>query len=316
MTGMEPSITAIGRDKEFPAYAVLVRTYNSGQTIGDLLESLFCLEQVLSRVIVVDSGSKDDTLEICRSYGCEIYLYEGSAFNYSKSLNQGFFVIDEAYCLVISSDVRVLRRGLFSCMLAALRSASAAVADVNFTAPEFSVQVHDLTDFNGKNEIWNPCALYLTKYVHELKFDERIPASEDQLFALRLFQLGHRTVELRGPWIAYGNPRVSGRKRNNGLVATAYYVHRKDLSLVSIMRVARRALRKFASGELQEFVRDGALASRLVMARYFEPRFASRYFKEESKRFPFLGSRWTRLIFVKQCRLHICSLSALWKTRS
>lgn len=232
------------------------------------------------RIIVIDSGSIDDTLRICLEHGCEIYQYEGNSFNYSRALNQGFSRVGEPYCLVISSHIRILRSDVVSAMLTEMEKFSAVVAWVNYTKASFSVRAHDLADFNGTNGIWNPCALYVSSYVHQLGFDESLPASEDAHFALRLFQLGHQTVELCGPWIEYANPRISGRKRNNGLVAVAYYVYPKNLGIRNIRRVARRAFRRLLSGHISEFNREAALAARLFMARYFEPRFPSRYFKE------------------------------------
>lgn len=47
---------------------VVVLTYNEEKNIGDCLESIKSLEHVF----VVDSGSTDGTLEICRSYGVEV----------------------------------------------------------------------------------------------------------------------------------------------------------------------------------------------------------------------------------------------------
>ena len=48
--------------------SIITATYNSGQTVSDTLDSVLRQDCHDYELIVKDGGSKDDTLEICRSY--------------------------------------------------------------------------------------------------------------------------------------------------------------------------------------------------------------------------------------------------------
>src|SRR6266511_1033211 len=86
--------------KESTAISVLLRTYNSAKTLDRVIGGLG--QRELDEVIVVDSGSKDSTLEIAGRHGAKIVIAEGP-FNYSKSLNLGFKAAKNPWVLVLSS---------------------------------------------------------------------------------------------------------------------------------------------------------------------------------------------------------------------
>ena len=48
--------------------SIITATFNSGRTVGDTLESVLGQDYGDYELIIKDGGSKDDTLDICRSY--------------------------------------------------------------------------------------------------------------------------------------------------------------------------------------------------------------------------------------------------------
>jgi GT2 family glycosyltransferase len=69
---------------------VVIRTLNEGDLIGRCLETL--ARQVSPYeldVLVVDSGSTDETLKIARTHGARIVELSPGGFDYSKALNLG-----------------------------------------------------------------------------------------------------------------------------------------------------------------------------------------------------------------------------------
>lgn len=62
-------------DKEYPTVSAVIATYNSALTIGYCLDSLFKQDYPQDRieVIVVDGGSKDNTLSIVSKYKTKIF---------------------------------------------------------------------------------------------------------------------------------------------------------------------------------------------------------------------------------------------------
>jgi len=80
--------------------SVLIRTFNSGRTLPRVLSALPLLDG--DELLIVDSGSTDDTLAIAQRHGARVIQPEGP-FNYSKSLNAGFAVARNPWVLVLSS---------------------------------------------------------------------------------------------------------------------------------------------------------------------------------------------------------------------
>lgn len=94
--------------------SAIVRTYNEGEYIGRLIDSLGC--QTVNgdndlEIIVVDSGSTDSTLEILEEKQVRTIKIKQEEFNYSKALNLGiehssgeFLVILSAHSIPCKSD--------------------------------------------------------------------------------------------------------------------------------------------------------------------------------------------------------------------
>ena len=71
--------------------SVVIRTLNESKYLGELLQTI--QHQVLEKcdweVIVVDSGSDDDTVAIAEEYGCRIARISPEEFSFGRSLNIG-----------------------------------------------------------------------------------------------------------------------------------------------------------------------------------------------------------------------------------
>jgi glycosyltransferase involved in cell wall biosynthesis len=84
--------------------SVVVRTYNESKHLGQLLAKI--RRQVLPRsveLIVVDSGSTDDSVAIAEGHGARIVHIKQSDFTFGRSLNVG--------CAAASGDVLVFISG-------------------------------------------------------------------------------------------------------------------------------------------------------------------------------------------------------------
>ncbi|XOV89478.1 MAG: glycosyltransferase [Pseudomonadota bacterium] len=71
--------------------SIVIRTYNEETYLGELLEAIArqAGEVVQHEVVIVDSGSTDDTLLIAEKYGCRITHIHQEDFTFGRSLNQG-----------------------------------------------------------------------------------------------------------------------------------------------------------------------------------------------------------------------------------
>lgn len=80
--------------------SIVIRTFNSGKTLGSLLARIAHFRQ--TEVIVVDSGSTDQTSRIVSDFGARL-VNLSTPFHYSKALNVGFLESSSSWILSISS---------------------------------------------------------------------------------------------------------------------------------------------------------------------------------------------------------------------
>lgn len=99
-----------------PDISCVIPTLNSGWSLAETLSSILN-QKGCSRVIVVDSGSKDDTLQICRNFGVEL-IYEPPG-NLYRAINAGLRMCDSEWLAYTNADdlwytdayTRLLRQG-------------------------------------------------------------------------------------------------------------------------------------------------------------------------------------------------------------
>lgn len=61
-----------------PLVSINIPTYNSERTLGACLNAVKKQTYIHTEIIIIDSNSKDRTLEIARKYGCKIITYPGA----------------------------------------------------------------------------------------------------------------------------------------------------------------------------------------------------------------------------------------------
>lgn len=69
--------------------SIIIRTFNEGRHLGRLLDSILAQEYCNREIIVVDSGSTDDTLAIAARYPVKIITIRKEDFSFGYSLNVG-----------------------------------------------------------------------------------------------------------------------------------------------------------------------------------------------------------------------------------
>lgn len=81
--------------------SVIVITKNAGDHIGSCLETVTWADEI----VVVDSGSDDDTVDICRQYTDRVYVHDWPGFGPQKNRALGYATGD--WILSIDADERV-----------------------------------------------------------------------------------------------------------------------------------------------------------------------------------------------------------------
>lgn len=83
--------------------SIIIRTLNEERYLGDLLESISSQKCDLNyEVILIDSGSTDNTLAIAKTYGCRILHISREDFSFGRSLNRACQASSAKYLIFIS----------------------------------------------------------------------------------------------------------------------------------------------------------------------------------------------------------------------
>lgn len=93
--------------------SIVIRTYNEGKWLGSALE--VCAAQdadtLQYEIVIVDSGSTDETLQIAAQYGCRITHIKKADFTFGRSLNIGcefahgrFLVFISGHCIPVGDQ--------------------------------------------------------------------------------------------------------------------------------------------------------------------------------------------------------------------
>jgi glycosyltransferase involved in cell wall biosynthesis len=69
--------------------SIVIRSYNEAQHIGKLLLGIAAQSLAAHEVIVVDSGSTDDTVAIARKHGAKVIEIDKREFTFGRALNVG-----------------------------------------------------------------------------------------------------------------------------------------------------------------------------------------------------------------------------------
>jgi rhamnosyltransferase len=166
--------------------SVIIRTSNSEDPLRRLL-SRIKLEDG-DEIVIVDSGSKDGTLDVANQFGARIIRNEG-AFNYSRTLNLGFGAAKNDWLLSLSSHCIPVNNDLLNRYRAAIAHAPASPA-VLYGAQYWSSQQYAKADkdpqfCHGKGNgehlptAGNTNALYARDAWVKHPFDETLTRAED-----------------------------------------------------------------------------------------------------------------------------------------
>lgn len=89
--------------------AVIIVTYNSAGQIRECLESLIAQRRgVRQQIVVVDNNSKDETVEIVRTFPEVELLLPGENLGFAKGVNHGARHSDAEYVLLLNPDTVIL----------------------------------------------------------------------------------------------------------------------------------------------------------------------------------------------------------------
>lgn len=86
-----------------PMSSIIIRAFNEEKALGRLLEGIMRQAGVDYEIILVDSGSTDNTLAIAARYPVRVVKIDSSEFTFGRSLNRGIAAARGKICVIISA---------------------------------------------------------------------------------------------------------------------------------------------------------------------------------------------------------------------
>ncbi len=172
--------------------SIIIRTKNEELNVGNTLNRVFMQKiEVPFEVIIVDSGSTDNTLKIARDYNVKILSIPEDSFTFGYSLNYGItnskgniICALSAHCL--PSDDFWLYRLTEPILNGECHATFGRQLPIDGLNPfeEFSLKKHfpEKQKESGRVPFSNANCAFLKNMWEEVRFDEHIPSWEDYLW--------------------------------------------------------------------------------------------------------------------------------------
>jgi glycosyltransferase involved in cell wall biosynthesis len=203
--------------KQSESISVIIPAFNEEPYIGYCLESIRNLNTMglKKEIIVVDNGSTDNTIEICKSYGAQVLIKEGGTIaslrNFgAKASNGDFMGFLDADCIVPSDWLEKAFKYL--------RESNKAILGFRMLVPQDSNWVAKSWDLlfakrNFTQEVdWIPSGNMIMKreaFMSINGFNETLETNEDYDFCFRVKKDGYSIISCADTSVIHLRPPQS-----------------------------------------------------------------------------------------------------------
>lgn len=92
------------KSTEFPLVTIITPAYNRADYLGETIESVLAQDYPNIEYIVLDDGSKDNTVELLESYSGRLYWESHANMGEIRTVNKAYAMAKGEYIAVINSD--------------------------------------------------------------------------------------------------------------------------------------------------------------------------------------------------------------------
>lgn len=190
--------------------SIIILTRNGGDNFPRLLERIYSQRfEGGFEVIVIDSGSTDDTLNAARRYPMRLHEITVREFHHSRTRNLGAEMAAGRYLVYITQDALPVHNEWLQKLIDSFRDPKVAMVVgrqiawehakpperffYRYNFPDFRIVVKsDAEDYYHDNVfISNVNAAYRREIVIRYRFDENLVMAEDKEIAARLMRDGY-----------------------------------------------------------------------------------------------------------------------------
>lgn len=201
-----------------PLVSVIIRTKNEGATLDAVLESVKGQRLPPTEVIIVDSGSSDDTLAIATAHHTAVYHIQPELFTYGSALNLGLTkAVGEigislaghalpANRFWLEELVRPFHDSRIAGAVSRMRpytwgQRSWALASLDILYRWFALRSQAVTC----RLFTNACSAVRMSTWRQLAFHEQLPSCEDQLWSRQIIRMGYRIAYCPASVVYHGH---------------------------------------------------------------------------------------------------------------
>lgn len=191
----------------------IIRTLNEGITIEEVLQRISALDDdYIKEVIIVDSGSSDNTIEVAKTYCAKIIKIPNGNWSWGRALNVGMNEAAGDYFVIISGHCFISRKDFLRVGIQTLNEADASAAygrqlpipyldpfeeyELKNWYPDLKFYVMDFKKLlKGLGVgISNSCAIVKREAWEKIRFNEDVESLEDGIWAFHIVHAGYRLV--------------------------------------------------------------------------------------------------------------------------
>jgi rhamnosyltransferase len=231
--------------------SAVIRAHNEGKHIGRLLKGLAQQTVDVDEIILVDSGSTDDTVAIAEAAGCTVVHIAKSEFSFGRALNRGCAAATGDILLFASAHVYPVYNTHVEHIVSAFDRDGVAIAygrQVGDERTKFSESRVMLKWFPNQN-IWdqghpfsnNANAAVLKSVWQQTPYDETLTGLEDLDFAKKTLDKGYKIAYVADAPVVHVHEETWSTIRNRyrrEAMAYARIVKGSQMSLPRAMALA------------------------------------------------------------------------------
>jgi rhamnosyltransferase len=256
-----------------PTTSVVIRALNEGRHIGTLLKGLQSQTVVPDELILVDSGSTDDTVAIAESYGCRIVHIAKEEFSFGRALNIGCAAATGDVLIIVSAHVYPVYDTYVEHMLAPFAQEEVGIAygrQVGDHRTKYS-ESRVMLKWFPEESIWdqghpfsnNANAATRRVLWEQLQYDEELTGLEDLEYAQRAIDKGERVAYVAEAPVVHVHEETWSTIRNRYRREAIAYARIRGEKPMSPVEAARLAVANIGS-DIYHAARDGQLLSNVV----------------------------------------------------
>lgn len=185
--------------------SIVIRTLNEGKFLGECLASIAAQQigEMRIEVVVIDSGSTDQTVQIAEARGARLTDIQKSEFTFGRSLNRGCAFAHGRFLVLLSGHCVPVGQHWLAELIAPLRDGTAVYSYGRQVGRDgvtkFSEKQHFTRYFPPESRIPqegffcnNANSALLRSAWEEAQFDETITGLEDMALAKLFVAQGHK----------------------------------------------------------------------------------------------------------------------------